>query len=98
MGFVSQTLISFVTDPTAGYEQRGSLLLTGITCGKVQFARVPRRRLVSLDRGRCNPTDMPPRKEWFPKDDIRFLKLLPDRFPGSYFKTSLVKERGVATW
>jgi len=36
---------------------------------------------------------MPPRKEWFPKDDIRFLKLLPDRYLGSYFKTSLVKER-----
>jgi len=53
---------------------------------------VSKERLLSLDVGISNPMVSPPRDQFFPKDGIKFLELLPGRFRGSYFSASLIEE------
>ena len=53
---------------------------------------VSKERLFSLDVGIFNPMVSPPRDQFFPKDRIKFLELLPGRFRGAYFHASLIED------
>jgi hypothetical protein len=72
-----------------GYEVAGRAVLRD---GVVVFEGVTKERLLSLDVGISNPLDPPPRDQFFPKDGIKFLELLPGRFRGSYCHASSIEE------
>ena len=71
-----------------GFKSAGRAVLRN---GEVEFEGMTDKQKFTFSDGLCEPTDLPPRKAWFPKDDIRFLELLPLKFRGSYFKASLIE-------